>query len=281
MTGFINIDKREDFSSAAEVSKIKWLSKEKCGHMGTLDPMASGVLPIAIGNAARLFDYLLTKTKVYVATFKFGVDSDTLDTTGNLTKSGDYVPSKQEIESVLGEFIGEISQVPPKYSAKNIAGKRGYELARAGVEFELKPKVVTINSIKLLEKCSDDEYKFEIDCGGGTYIRAIARDIAARLDTCAVMSSLIRTKSGVFTIDNSVKTTQLTKENYQNYIISTESVTPFEQVYVEGNDAKKVLCGVGIESGLNDGLYKIYLDSNFYGIAEVKNSILKARTKLC
>ena len=176
MTGFITVDKAAGVSSACEVNLIKRLSGTPCGHMGTLDPMASGVLPVAIGNAARLFDYFLEKKKTYVANFEFGTDSDTLDTTGNIISANGVVPSADEIMRALPSLCGEVLQIPPKFSAKNINGKRGYQLARAGVEFSLPPKKVNIYSIKLLKQISKNTFSFEIECGGGTYIRSIARD---------------------------------------------------------------------------------------------------------
>ena len=282
MTGFVNVDKEQALSSAQEVAKIRRLTKTPCGHMGTLDPMASGVLPVAIGNAARLFDYFLSKSKTYVAVFKFGIDSDTLDTTGEIISHGGRVPTATEIESVLKEFTGEIEQIPPKYSAKCINGKRGYQLARDGVQFELAPKKVKIDSFKLLDKRGVDEYSFRIDCGGGTYIRSLARDLGARLNTCAVMSGLTRTASGPFKLENSVKTKLLTAENIGDYIIKTQDVLSFESIYPSAADAKKLLNGLSVECNKADGIYKFYdADGDFYGLAEVEKNILKVRTKLC
>lgn len=282
MTGFLNINKVQGASSAQEVNKIKRLTNIPCGHMGTLDPMAAGVLPVAVGNAARLFDYFLDKRKTYIAKFRFGVDSDTLDTTGQMRESAGYVPTDCQIEEVLTEFTGQISQVPPRYSAKNVSGKRGYQLAREGIEFELQPKTVSIYSIKLLEQTAGDEFSFEIECGGGTYIRSIARDLAKRLNTFAVMSSLIRTKSGIFCIENAVQTQTLTAENIKDYIIPTESVLPFESIKPNAQDAKKLFNGLSVHCGYADGIYKIYgVDGSFYGLAEVSQSVLRVRKKLC
>ena len=282
MTGFINVNKAAGVSSAREVNIIKRLTGTPCGHMGTLDPMASGVLPVAIGNAARLFDYFLNKHKTYIAVFRFGIDSDTLDTTGNILKEGGYIPSEEEIKSKLADFEGEILQIPPKYSAKNISGKRGYELARAGVEFELPPKKVNIYSLKLLRRVNKEEFEFEIKCGGGTYIRSIARDLGAALNTCAVMSALIREESGIFNIKDAVSTEILTVDNIKNYIIPTQNVLPFEEIYPEGSDAKRLFNGLSIKCGLADGIYKIYtLEREFYGLAEVNKSSLRIKTKLC
>ena len=281
MTGFITVNKAEGVSSAREVNIIKRLTNTPCGHMGTLDPMASGVLPVAIGNAARLFDYFLNKKKTYIATFVFGHDSDTLDTTGNITVGG-KIPSAEEINSIIPQLVGEVYQIPPKYSAKNIGGKRGYQLARAGIEFELPPKRVNIYSINLINQIDECAYSFEIECGGGTYIRSIARDLGAKLGTCTIMSALVRTKSGIFDLDKSVKTEILTKENVANYIIDTDSVLPFDSFYPTEKEAKKLFNGLAVDSNLSDGTYKIYCtDGSFYGLAEAKDNIIKVRTKLC
>lgn len=282
MTGFIIVDKEEGLSSAQEVNKIKRLLNVPCGHMGTLDPMASGVLPVAVGNAARLFDYFLDKHKTYVADFRFGADSDTLDTTGLVKENAEYVPTESQILSVLNEFEGEINQVPPKYSAKNVNGKRGYELARSGIEFELKPKKVNIYKIELTGQISENTFRFEIECGGGTYIRSIARDLGHRLQTFAIMSFLKRTQSGIFSIENSVKTKFLTAENITNYIIPTENVLPYESIIPDGKSAKKLFNGLSVECCKPDGIYKIFTcDGSFYGLAEVRQSVLKVGKKLC
>lgn len=281
MTGFINVNKRAGVSSAKEVAVIKKLTRTPCGHMGTLDPMASGVLPVAIGNAARLFDYFLDKRKKYVATFLFGADSDTLDTTGTVINGAGKVPSIGEIERVLPSFIGEIAQIPPKYSAKNVAGKRGYELARAGIDFNLSAKNVKIYDINVTESTKENSFDFEIECGGGTYIRSIARDIAIKLDTHAIMSSLIRTQSGAFKIEASVKSEDLSAENIEKFIIPTENLLPYDSIYPDGKEEFKLFNGVAVTCERPDGIYKIYKSGVFYGLAEVKQSNLRVRTKLC
>ena len=187
--GFINVNKPSGVTSSYVVNKIKRLTGMPCGHMGTLDPLASGVLPVAIGNAARLFDYMLKKKKQYIATFRFGVTSDTLDSTGELFFSNPYIPSEEELKEATHALIGEVMQLPPKYSAKCVNGKRGYQLAREGKEFELQPKKVLIEKIELLERISENEFRFLIDCGGGTYIRSIARDLAATCGAEGIMSA--------------------------------------------------------------------------------------------
>lgn len=282
MTGFINIDKAEGVSSAKEVARIKRLTGTPCGHLGTLDPMASGVLPVAIGNAARLFDYFLNKRKTYVATFRFGEDYDTLDTTGTLLKSGGAIPEREMIESVISALVGEVMQVPPNYSAKCVNGKRGYQLARQGVQFSLAPKKVSIYSIKLLDRVDGQSFSFEIECGSGTYIRSIARDMAEALGTYGAMSALKRSASGPFTLENSVKSEELTVENIGSFIIPTDRLLPFESFFAEGKTAKRLFNGLPAECGLADGTYKLYdSERNFYGLAAAENGLIKVRTKLC
>ena len=282
MTGFIVVNKLEGVSSAREVAIIKRLTGMPCGHMGTLDPMASGVLPIAVGNATRLFDFFLNKTKTYVATFRFGEDYDTLDTTGTLLKSGERIPSPEEIDAVIPKLVGEIMQVPPKYSAKNVNGQRGYKLAREGVEFTLPPKKVSIYSIKRLSYDGDSSFSFEIVCGGGTYIRSIARDMAKELGTVATMSRLVRTSSGPFIIEKSVATNELNKDNLKDYFIPCDSVTPFEDIRLNERDAKKLFNGIAIRYSLADGTYRLYApDGSFYGLGCITEGILKVRVKLC
>ncbi len=285
--GFLNVDKPSGITSSTVVNKIKWLTGAPSGHLGTLDPLASGVLPVGLGNATRLFDYFLNKKKEYIAEFTFGVSSDTLDSTGALVYGG-KIPSKQEIESVLPEFIGEILQMPPKYSAKSVGGKRGYELARAGVEFELTPKKVRIYETQLIgeSESTENAYKIRILCGGGTYIRSIGRDLAEKLGTNAVMSYLRRTQSGAFGIENAVPFSFLENdppiEELEKYIIPTESVLPFERLELASPRWEKIFNGVSVPCDRADGEYKFYnLDGSFYGVAEVKEGKAKLKTKLC
>ena len=285
--GFFCVDKPSGIVSSAVVNKLKWLSGLPAGHLGTLDPLASGVLPVGVGNATRLFNYFLEKQKTYIAEFTFGVDSDTLDSTGELVYGG-RVPSEAEISSVLPSLVGEVMQLPPKYSAKNVNGKRGYELARAGVEFELAPKKVKIDSVTLLGKGeNENSFRFEIVCGGGTYIRSIARDMAELLQTKAVMSALRRTQSGVFTLENSIPyewflREDITAEELQEKIIPTESVLPYAELVLEASLKERLLFGQTVRAEVKDGTYTFYgLDGSFYGLAEAKDKRVKLTTKLC
>ena len=282
--GFFNIDKPSGELSSAVVNKCKWLTGTPCGHMGTLDPLASGVLPVGVGNATRLFDYFLQKEKEYIADFTFGVYADTLDSTGELHLQGD-IPTQRQIEEVLPTLVGEVMQIPPKYSAKNVNGKRGYDLARAGVEFELPAKQVQIDEIRLVEQTAENAFRFVIRCGGGTYIRSIARDMAAALSTYAVMSGLRRTKSGFFTLENAIPF-EIFKQDLpvcelEKYLIPTQDVLPFATFRVEKKDETKLFNGMTVITDYEDGLYKLFKEESFYGILGVENHNAKIRTKLC
>ena len=272
--GFFNVDKPSGITSSTVVNKCKWLTGVPCGHMGTLDPLASGVLPVGVGNATRLFNYFLEKEK------------EDIDSTGNLIRGG-HVPDESEISAVLPQFLGEIMQVPPKYSAKNVNGRRGYDLARAGIEFELEAKQVTIYDLQTLGRVEDkeDTFRIRIRCGGGTYIRSLARDIAEALGTKGVMSALKRTQSGIFTIEKSIPFSLLEKdpslEELESYLIPTESVLPFERLFFSKKEEEKLLQGQQVCVDVQNGFYKIYREEAFYGLAEVIDGRAKAKTKLC
>lgn len=278
MVGFINVIKPVGMSSAQAVTAVKKKFNCPCGHMGTLDPMAAGVLPVGIGKASRLFDYLLDKEKIYVARFKFGFTTDTLDVTGRETERTNIIPSLEQINAVLGNFVGEIEQVPPKYSAKCVDGKRGYELARKGVDFELKPKLVFINSARCLGQVGEDEFEFEFSVKGGTYIRSLARDIAAAVGTVGVMSALDRTKAGVFDYSNGVSVDELKNcENSEKYIIAPDSTVNFEKLVLTEEQATKILNGVYLDYGFKEGVYRVYNGNTFWGVGVVENGTVRIK----
>lgn len=277
MTGFININKETGVSSAFVVNRIKRLAHMPAGHMGTLDPLASGVLPVALGNACRLFDYFSDKKKTYLARFRFGVTTDTLDNEGEKVYKGE-VPRAEDVVNALPSLTGKIAQVPPAYSAKSVNGVRSYALARAGREVELTPKEVEIFSFRYLEQTAPDEFAFEIVCGKGTYIRALARDLAEKLGTYAYMSRLERTASGIFNIESAVPLGKLTAETIGEFIIPTQETLPYPVLDLEGD---RVFNGLQESVSEEDGLYKLYRRGEFYGIARVENGLAKAEKKLC
>ena len=278
MKGFINLIKPEGKSSAFAVGAVKYKFKTPCGHMGTLDPMASGVLPVGVGKTSRMFPFLLDKNKTYIARFQFGYMTDTLDKTGEVIETTENIPTEQQIRSVLNNFIGEIEQVPPKYSAKCVNGKRGYWLAKRGIDFELEPKKVKITKLELTQKTGENEYEFVIECGGGTYIRSIGRDLGFILSSLATMTKLERSQSGIFTTQNGVTLEEFKNSpNPEKYLIPAEDAVDYEKVVLTNEQATKILNGVFTKYPLKDGLYRVFNESEFWGIGEVIQGILKIK----
>ena len=271
---FVNINKQQDMTSSDAVVVVRGImrritgEKHKVGHMGTLDPMATGVLPVAIGKATRLFDLLSEKRKTYIAEFVFGSTTDTLDAWGEEIARDNKVVTKDEIQSVLPSLIGNIDQIPPIYSAKSVDGRRAYDYARKGIELDLPAKSVTIYDIKIIDG-NDNHFRFEITCGAGTYIRAIARDIANALGTYAYMNSLLRTQSGLFDLENSVDIKEFEKDPFK-YLIPMEkalSFLPFFEIPIEYR--KQVLNGVKLPfDNMPNDTFVATIDGNVVAIAE-------------
>ena len=203
LNGFFNINKPVNMSSAKAVAIIKKkFNLKKVGHMGTLDPLADGVLIIAVGKATKLFNFLLNKTKTYKTVFEFGYETDTFDLNGQIVNSGGRIPALNEVGEKLKNFKGKIMQTPPKFSACHVAGKRAYDLARKGKEFELQPKAVEIFKFNLLKQLTNEQFLFEIECSSGTYIRALCRDLSLTLSTYGITRCITRTKCGMFNIED-------------------------------------------------------------------------------
>ncbi|MDE6605672.1 MAG: tRNA pseudouridine(55) synthase TruB [Clostridia bacterium] len=286
MNGFAVINKGLGISSSDVVIKCRNAlsrainEKTKCGHMGTLDPMAEGVLIIAFGNATRLFDYLLSKEKSYEATFTFGEARDTVDRAGKVIATSD-LPQYQRVLDVLPNFIGEISQVPPKYSAVNVNGQRAYDMARAGKDFQLDAKKVTVKDITVLDKtligdfCKD--LKVSITCGSGTYIRSLCSDIAKEAGVCGYMSKLTRVACGGYTLQDSVELNEFIKnpyENVRNVKGLLQQVMPVIQL--DEKSYIKLRNGRCIDSDLQEGTYGVEYNSNVCFIISVKRNKAKS-----
>ncbi|MBQ8615074.1 MAG: tRNA pseudouridine(55) synthase TruB, partial [Clostridia bacterium] len=253
--GIIPINKPQGWTSFDVVNKLKYRVKPlKVGHLGTLDPMATGVLLVTVGKATKLFDLMQEKTKTYVAAFEFGYETDTLDATGETIKKCENIPTKDEIMSILPKFIGKISQIPPKYSAKSVDGQRAYDLARKNIEFELKPKVVDIHDIKLISY-KNNVLKLEIECGSGTYIRAIGRDLAESLNTLATMTSLVRTKIDNFNLDKCYDVQDI--ENIEEKIIPIKDILNYPIFNLSKIEEEKILNGQKLNIELDDGIYRL------------------------
>ncbi len=201
---WLNVNKPIDYSSAKVVAIIKRITgAKKVGHGGTLDPFASGVLPVALNKATKTSEAMMNATKKYFFTITWGEFRDSDDVTGKLTESSLRRPSNNEIISILPFFVGKITQTPSRFSALKINGKRAYELARQGIEFEVKSREIIIYSLKLISN-SDTESQFEVCCSKGTYIRSLARDISKMLTVCGYVSKLTRLQVGKFLYANAI-----------------------------------------------------------------------------
>jgi len=271
--GFIPINKPQNWTSFDVVNKIKHKVKPlKVGHLGTLDPMATGVLLVSVGKATKLFDIMQEKKKTYVAKFEFGYLTDTLDSTGETIKTNENFPTKEEILTVLPKFIGKIDQIPPKYSAKSINGKRAYELARNNVEFELKPKTIEIFNIDLLSY-DGKILTLEIECGSGTYIRAIGRDIANKLNTVATMTELVRTKVDNITIDQCLDIKEI--DDVQEVMLPIKDILSFQLLNICDEEKSKLLNGQTLAIIKQDGTYALHDGDDTIALVAIKENKAK------
>ena len=241
-TGFVNIIKPTGESSSNIVCKVKKILKtKKVGHLGTLDPAASGVLPLAIGKATKFFDYFLSKDKEYVALVEFGKTTDTLDSYGDIIEENNLQVSEELINEAIKNFIGEIYQIPPKYSAIKVNGKRAYELARENANFKLNARKITIFDIKLLKNCEKNRFLFKVHCSAGTYIRTLFNDIANYMGTISYTPVIIRIKSGRFELANAITIDELEKNVKINTI--EEVFGDYQKIEVDEKRAKKLING--------------------------------------
>jgi tRNA pseudouridine55 synthase len=199
VNGWLILDKPQGLNSTRAVSRVKHLfNAQKAGHAGTLDPLATGVLPIALGEATKTVPFVMDGSKAYRFTIVWGAETDTDDSDGTVTERCDKRPSRTEIEDVLPRFSGTISQLPPRYSALKVDGARAYDLARENEEFELQPRDVTIDRLSLVEIPDPDHAVLEAECGKGTYVRSLARDIGRVLGALGHVGALRRTRVGPF-----------------------------------------------------------------------------------
>lgn len=228
MNGIISIYKERGITSFDVVAEIRRIFEtRKAGHGGTLDPMAEGVLPVFIGDATKAADYCPDNTKQYLAGFQFGITTDTQDITGKILATSDQYVSRNKMPMIERLFTGEQMQIPPMYSAVKIDGQKLYDLARRGQTVERKPRPITIHELKI-QRYEDNRGEMLVTCSKGTYIRTLINDIGDKLGVGGVMTSLVRTKSGMFTLENSYKLSELAEMSKQEL----EAVLmPLEKLY--------------------------------------------------
>ena len=225
--GILIVNKGQNITSQGVVNRIKRLfGAKKAGHTGTLDPMATGVLPVLVGRAVKASEFMLTSTKCYEAEMTLGITSDTEDIFGTLTHTGAPIPSEDEVLSTLARFRGEIMQTPPMYSALKVGGKKLCDLARSGVEIEREARPITIYRLEGA-KIAPDRYRLSVECSKGTYIRTLCADIGAALGTGAVMSALCRAEASHFTLAEAHTVEQLeamTAEEREALLLPVETI---------------------------------------------------------
>ena len=282
MNGIIVINKHKGCTSHDIVYKVKKISNEKVGHTGTLDPMATGVLPLLIGKGTLCSKYLINHDKIYKATIQLGIETDTLDAEGIVVDTKEVsseIFNEEYIKNILNTFLGKQEQVPPMYSAIKINGKKLYQYAREGKNIEVQPRNIEIYNIELLEVDKEKkQIKFEVHCSKGTYIRSLCSDISKKLETIGHMIELQRVQVGEFNISNSVTLEQIQNNpnELEKHLITIEDI--FKDKEIINLDNKKLqlfLNGVQLNTNKEEGIYKIYNANKFVGIGCVKDNKLK------
>jgi tRNA pseudouridine55 synthase len=285
VTGFVILDKPEGLSSFQASRALRRIYNEKkIGHTGTLDPMATGVLPVALGSATRFIPFIPDEDKEYIARFKLGIRTDTLDITGTVIDESDVNVSAFDVENALGSFRGKLMQVPPMYSALSKDGVKLYKLARQGQTVEREAREINIYSLELTCVLEYNEYEIRVACSKGTYIRSLIDDIGVALNTYAVMTKLRRTKSNGFDIKNAVSLDSLSEmpfEKAAERIINIDAaLSAYPEISVSEAQAKRFLNGgelsldrlKPIEAA--DGLYRVYSeDGRFLGVGEIQREL--------
>lgn len=279
MNGILNIYKPTGMTSFDVVRIIRKISNvKKVGHAGTLDPEASGVLPVCIGKATKAIDYIMDDFKIYETELKLGVITDTYDREGKILQESEVNASEEEIILVINSFVGEIKQVPPMYSALKVNGKKLYELARAGIEIEREARPIVIYDIDIID-IKIPYVKFRVKCSKGTYIRSLCYDIGGQLKCGGMMWNLQRTATGQFHIDDAISIEDLNEENISKHIMPIEKAFQKNtKITIEDRFIKFLLNGVVVkDKALTckfeiDSTYSIYNnDNDFIGIADRTN----------
>lgn len=278
-SGIVLVNKPKGISSNKVVNIVKHaLKAKKCGHLGTLDLEGEGLLPVTVNKGTKLFDFFLQKDKTYEANFVFGIETDTLDTSGKVMKVKEVNFTYSELENAVKGMIGKYAQMPPQYSAKKVNGKVGYKEARKGGTLNLSPKEVEIYDFKILDEVEKNIYRFEITCSSGTYIRSIARDLAYHLGTYGSMQCILRTRCGVFCLKEAYSLDEIESGNFK--VIPCDSVFNLPKISLSEKGNFKILNGQILDISEKDGEYKLYFGEKFLGIGEVMSAKLKMKLNL-
>lgn len=288
--GFINLLKPPGMTSSNAVVAIrKTLQGEKVGHAGTLDPEAAGVLPIMVGKASRLFDVLVEKEKEYIVEVAFGASTDTQDAQGNVLERSSIMPARSAVEAILPRFVGQLKQVPPMYSALKVGGQPAYALAREGKETVMVARDARIDAIETIEQITQDSALLHVRCGKGVYMRTLCHDIGVALGCPSHMRFLLRTRSGYFSIDESI-----TLETWQGSMEKAKHLTPIDAplghlplarvnaVYesqVRRGNAMMRFDTIDADA-FSGGPTRIYCGDTFAGIARWKDDALRFQAML-
>jgi tRNA pseudouridine55 synthase len=290
--GWVVFDKPLNMSSTQAVGKVRWLfDADKAGHGGTLDPLATGLLPIALGEATKTVQWAMDGRKKYRFRIKWGAETETDDLEGAVTAESEFRPAKESIESILINFVGEITQIPPIYSALKIDGARAYDLARAGEKPEMTPRQVMIEELQLLDALSPDQADFETVCGKGTYIRALARDIGRALGCLGHLTLLRRTQVGPFSESDMISLEKLEEMRHrpdhegalQDALHSISTVLDdIPALAVMDQDAAKLRQGQsvllrGASAPINCEAVLVNHDGRPLGICEISHGSLKTK----
>ena len=283
LDGILLINKEKDYTSHDVVAIVKKALGEKVGHTGTLDPNATGILPLLIGNGTKLSKYLINHDKVYTATLKLGIKTDTADSTGNVMQEEEVEKfDNSYIEKVLQSFVGKQEQVPPMYSAIKVNGKKLYEYAKKNQEVTVEPRQIKIYSMKLDKYIREkNEIVFTVNCSKGTYIRTLCEDIAQMLKTIGHMKELNRLKVGEFCIQDAVTIEELKQNSksaqwLEEHIITIEELLKNNpKIKLDSSRLRLFLNGGKLNVSNKDGLYLIYNSDKFIGTGVVLNNQLK------
>ena len=281
--GIIIIDKPTDWTSQDVAAKLRGVFHERrVGHGGTLDPMATGVLPIFIGRATRAVEFFESAEKEYIAGLRLGVETNTQDTTGETVETHPVTVSQADLSAVLPRFTGEIDQIPPMFSAIKIGGKKLYELARSGKEVERKARRITIREIEILEQISETEYLLRVVCSKGTYIRTLCHDIGAALGCGGCMASLRRTMAAGFTIGEAVMLEDV-QERGEALLRPTDDYFRNHESYTLKTPRQEHLCrngnAVSVKEPLTEGAsYRVYsMEGEFLCLSTFNNGVLTSQ----